>query len=58
MDGLLAVTLQPLSPAHSGSRQETWLADQPNEPSMACAIDWGDPEAVGALPAAVGLAVC
>jgi hypothetical protein len=52
VDGLLAVALQPLSPAHSGSRQENWLADQPNEPSMACAIGWGDPDAVGTLLAA------
>jgi hypothetical protein len=31
--GFAAVTLQPLSWAHSGSRQENWLDDQPNEPS-------------------------
>src|SRR5271165_4878911 len=45
--GFAAVTLQPLSWAHSGSRQENWLDDQPNEPSIASAICCGEPEAAG-----------
>src|SRR6185312_530494 len=51
--GLAAVTLQPLSCSHSGSRQENWLDDQPNEPSIASAICRGEPEAAGTLAAAV-----
>src|SRR5580704_9920851 len=45
--GFAAVTLQPLSWAHSGSRLENWLDDQPNEPSIASAICCGEPEAAG-----------
>src|SRR5260370_34670489 len=48
---LYAVTLQPLSCAHSGSRQENWLDDQPNEASIAWAICCGEPEATGAADA-------
>src|SRR6185437_2041096 len=43
--GLAAVTLQLLSCSHSGSRQENWLDDQPNEPSIAWAICCGEPDA-------------
>ena len=45
--GLAAVTLHRLSCSHSGSRQENWLDDQPNEPSVACAIRRGEPDAAG-----------
>src|SRR5580693_5207053 len=49
--GFAAVTLQPLSCAHSGSRQENWLDDQPNEASIAWAICCGEPEATEAADA-------
>jgi hypothetical protein len=45
--GLAAVTLHRLSCSHSGSRQENWPDDQPNEPSIACAIRRGEPDAAG-----------
>src|SRR6185437_13060949 len=51
--GLAAVTLQRLSCSHSGSRQENWLDDQPNEPSIACAICRGEPDAAVTAAAAV-----
>src|SRR5436305_12534516 len=61
--GLAAVTLHRLSCSHSGSRQENWLDDQPNEPSIACAIRRGEPDAAGtallaASSAARFLAAC
>jgi hypothetical protein len=61
--GLAAVTLHRLSCSHSGSRQENWLDDQPNEPSVACAICRGEPDAAGtalltARSAARFLAAC
>src|SRR5580693_8338512 len=57
--GFAAVTLQPLSCAHSGSRQENWLDDQPNEPSIASAICCGEPEgAVTVTVLAVACACC
>lgn len=39
---MYAVTLQPLSCAQSGSRQENWPADQRNEWSMTLAICRGE----------------
>src|SRR5580693_7472978 len=55
--GWAAVTLQPLSCSHSGSRQENWLDDQPNEPSIAWAICCGEPEATEAADAVADGAV-
>src|SRR6201990_2515142 len=52
--GLAAVTLHRLSCSHSGSRQENWLDDQPNEPSIACAICRGAPDATGTAAAGTG----
>src|SRR6201995_490025 len=51
--GLAAVTLHRLSCSHSGARQENWLDDQPNEPSIACATCRGEPDAAGTAAAAV-----
>src|ERR1700760_2305727 len=54
--GLAAVTLHRLSCSHSGARQENWLDDQPNEPSIAPAICGGEPEA--AVAAWVWVSAC
>lgn len=45
---LLAVTFHPLSWFHSGCRQLNCELDQPNEPSMLCAICCGSPCGVAA----------
>jgi hypothetical protein len=63
VDGLVAAGFQPLSCAHSGSRQENWLDDQPNEASIDLAIDCGVPDAAGvagpdAVRSAVSVARC
>ena len=55
MDGLAAVTFQPLSCSHSGFKQENWLDAQPNDASMDLATDFGDPEPAG-WPLAPGMA--
>src|SRR5690242_18903071 len=54
--GLAAVTLHRLSCSHSGSRQENWPDDQPNEPSIARAICRGEPDAAGTAAAAAAAA--
>jgi hypothetical protein len=47
--GLLALTLQRLSPAHNGCRQENWLEDHPNEGSMPTAMFCAEPGAAGVV---------
>src|SRR5205809_2117414 len=44
--GLVAEGFQPLSAFHRLCRHPNWLDGQPNEPSIAIAICWGDPEGV------------
>src|SRR5581483_1495605 len=51
---LYALTSQPLSRCHSGSRQDIWPLDQPNWLSIAAAICWGVPE----FSAAVSCCFC
>src|SRR5215469_12508778 len=58
--GLVAAGFQPLSRFQRLCRHPNWLDDQPNEPSIAIAICWGDPEGVAGLGAegAGGWAAC